>query len=767
VTSHQSNSMTACSSITSTRSAKFSDSLSLLPSTTNRNSGSSYSSMSRNPSPSSMMSGTQTISFTASIVNTRSILNSLSSSKSGLSSSLVTATGEISVSGAQSDASTVSSKSTFISTHTEMVTNSAYVSTTLSISSLPSTTLQPSESTLNSPSSDGTICSSYSNSALQSPTLMADSTIPTNRVTRTSIVTDASIPTYRETSTSLGTDTATQTSSAYSSLTSTQTSTATGIVSIAPSLSPTASATLSLGLKKVEEFIGVPALVFRCSFTPQLNILDVTLGSLVRRLWSVLLQIRIEFVVISDVTSVQGTIFMNISDASNVAGNPYGLNTTDAIMNAFLNWVNPVVSSSKTLRRQLFAGDTTTTTSIDTGSTLSLLRHGARTTRRALGAIFLKSPPVVKPKVGRTDISINVFAKTIENADALKATILLLTTDDIAAGLALVLSSNTSTAFSTLRRASNTTSFTVELDKSSVFVTTLEYRYYYYGVFLDFLLANIRYVVGAAVGFIVAGILITYLKRCLLRLKAAAAERHDAKKMAAVAAAKHALKVRMFHSRMRAAFRKLVRESRLDKRAAFREVATEARETVLLERAEEVVHVHLTRAAVDMVTTVEVHNQDTNVLAEESKLSGVLFDVVTAVSDDDDVRNLITPPLSSSLPLPAFFAIEALLKSESSIYVEPDANDEEFVPPPPQSQPLAVANFRINSLFQSFGDGGGEDNGDVSGGCGGINPVSEGDESQGMAQGSVAQTNKQIAEAARHKFRQREARTKHTTFKKF
>ena len=422
--------------------------------------------------------------------------------------------------------------------------------------------------------------------------------------------------------------------------------TATMSESTTSSLSPTASATLSLGLRKVEAVVVVPALVFRTSFSPELNLLDETLKSLVRRLWSFLLKSRIEFTVISDVTTVKGTTVMNISDAINVAGNPYGLNTTEKILNAFMEWVNPVVSSSKKMRRRLFE------------STATFDHHSTR--RRELGPIFLASAGRVKPKIGRTDVSVNIIAKTVEDADALSAMILLLTPEDIAAGLALVISSN-----ATLRRASesNTTSFTVEVDKSSVAVILLEYRYYYYGVFLDFLIANIRYVVGGAVGFIVSGFLIAFLKRCFARLKASAAERYDASKLAAVAAAKHALKVRIFHSRMRAAFRKLVKDSRFEKGAALRELATEAREAALLARATVIANTN------DIITyentTNEVHKGDINASEE--------FDVVTAVSDDDDGVNDPAPPPPSVLPLPSavsplrsFFALEASLKSESS-----------------------------------------------------------------------------------------------------
>lgn len=337
--------------------------------------------------------------------------------------------------------------------------------------------------------------------------------------------------------------------------------------------------------------------MFRITVEPASNIADPNIAYSLRKMWSRLLKVPIESILLVEAVTLAAsdatpsTTRFNVTDPANTMGNAPGINTTAAIVNS--------VQTAAAGKRLLSPG----------GADETMLRR-----RRSLAGIESDSakldliPAASRaPTTGASDVSVNILSSSKNAAAALATTVLALTPDEISAGVAST-SSFLSTALAPpgmsahmSRRLSNGSifaNFTVGVDASSVQLVELSFVTKYWGVFLDFLLKNIQYVIGGSVALILYNVGLAYYQFWLAKTKKRLAEEAAAAAQQTVDDAKRALKFRILRARFRVFFRRLARDFKDGKTSAERREKTAAREAKMMARLatqadEEAAHIDL------------------------------------------------------------------------------------------------------------------------------------------------------------------------------
>jgi hypothetical protein len=335
---------------------------------------------------------------------------------------------------------------------------------------------------------------------------------------------------------------------------------------------------MSLGLQVVTQTTMIQAVIYRITVEPASDIADVNKAYALRKMWSKMLKVPIssillvEAVIAAVVNEPPTATLFNVTDPANTIGNPAGVNTTAAIVHAAQNARS---------QRILFAG------ALEDGfhhRRLAGMEMGSDSAKLDL----LRAAPRV-PSTGSTDISFNILSSNKKDATALAALIIALTPADIEEGIsstiALLSAAHAppgSPEYLTRRlqtaNASSLLNVTMGVDYSSVQVVELSFVTKVWGVFLDFLLKNIRYVIGGTVGLIVYNVVIAAYHHYLSKRRKQLAEAALAAAVKAVEDAKRGLKFRILRARFRVLFRKISRSHKDNKRAAERQQKTATRE---------------------------------------------------------------------------------------------------------------------------------------------------------------------------------------------
>lgn len=328
----------------------------------------------------------------------------------------------------------------------------------------------------------------------------------------------------------------------------------------------------------------IQAVVYRITVEPASDITNFNRAYAIRKMWSKLLKVPIssillvEAVTVAVVNDPPAAVLFNVTDPANTVGNPAGVNTTAAIVNAVQN----------TRSRRMLAG-------APDGSFHHRRLAGMETESDSARLDLLRAAPRI-PTAGSTDISFNILNSNKKDATALAATILALTPADIEEGItstiALLAAAQAppgSPEYLTRRlqtaNASSLLNFTMNVDYSSVQVVELSFVTKIWGVFLDFLLKNIRYVIGGTVGLIVYNVGLAAYHHYLTKRRKQLAEAAAAAAIKAVDDAKRGLKFRILRARFRVLFRKMSRAHKDDKHAAERGEKTAARNAKIAAKA--------------------------------------------------------------------------------------------------------------------------------------------------------------------------------------
>lgn len=329
---------------------------------------------------------------------------------------------------------------------------------------------------------------------------------------------------------------------------STLTATSTGSVSVSGSITATASPTLSLGLRQVKEVFVIKAVSLTMDMGPvtakEMRIASVACA--LRTAWAERAGTLIEFVFIAGITEPGGSVTkLNASDPANVACNRNGMNSSDAVVESLLSEtkLGAAVGGGKTRRlRQLHV-----VSHAERLVTASFAPHFSRGLTLQLATSASSETPNAD---GTSSISVNILSGP--RAASIAASLKSASAADLSEGMALA---REALANATGKSPSNISS---SVRSNSIEVIELSYTRSYWGIFLDFLLANIRAVIGGTSCIIFFSLFLSWYKTHVLRKLAqdkfaAAKDAEDS-----INKDKAILRKRMLRARVRANLRALV-----------------------------------------------------------------------------------------------------------------------------------------------------------------------------------------------------------------
>jgi hypothetical protein len=265
-----------------------------------------------------------------------------------------------------------------------------------------------------------------------------------------------------------------------------------------------------------------------------------------RAAWAERAGTLIEFVFIAGITEPGGSVTkLNASDPANVACNRNGMNSSDAVVESLLSEtkLGAAVGGGKTRRlRQLHV-----VSHAERLVTASFAPHFSRGLTLQLATSASSETPNAD---GTSSISVNILSGP--RAASIAASLKSASAADLSEGMALA---REALANATGKSPSNISS---SVRSNSIEVIELSYTRSYWGIFLDFLLANIRAVIGGTSCIIFFSLFLSWYKTHVLRKLAqdklaAAKDAEDS-----INKDKANLRKRMLRARVRANLRALV-----------------------------------------------------------------------------------------------------------------------------------------------------------------------------------------------------------------
>ena len=282
------------------------------------------------------------------------------------------------------------------------------------------------------------------------------------------------------------------------------------------------------------------------------QVANVSVSCEIRAAWARMADTGIEYVFIASTYEPGGplTVF-NASDPGNVACNPPGLNSTDAIITSFFNNDAQTSSSSGTRSTSANSGSGVRrrlrrfTASAGTANT-------ALTVSRRRLDLALHSNDYQTSEITQTttSISINILSgsRSVEMAASLRA----FTPAQVSASLASVkeaLSNATGVSLDNI---------TATLTVGSVEIVNLVYSRSVWGIFLDFLLKNIRSVIAGSIAIIIVAVFVSWAKIYEKRRLVALAGLLESRAKKVRSELSNNLRRRLLRARMRGKLRDLV-----------------------------------------------------------------------------------------------------------------------------------------------------------------------------------------------------------------